>query len=819
MKYSYKTLKQILPFLTSEKQVADDIIMHIAEVEWVELEWENLKNVYVGKVLECTKHPDSEKLNICKVEILGEQKQIVCWAPNVSAWIKVPIAIIWAKLKEDFTIEKCKIRWETSEWMICSEDELGLVTERQTWIMILDDNAKLGISMREYLEKSDAIIEIDNKWINHRPDMFSHIGLSRELCAINWQDVDLHYEKNDFSNAKDIGIKNEIHEIVKRYIWLSLSGVWNIESKEDIKAVIKAAWNNSKWLLVDISNYSLYLYWQPTHCFDADKITWNIIIRYAKQDEEFTALDNKTYKLTPEDIVIADNEKVLALGWVIWWASSSVSNTTKNIIVEWAWFNPKTVRKTGRRHGIRTDSLNVFEKDIPLEFPIYWVSLIYRKLMQYFPALKIEWYSDVYPVKQETKKVPFDLNFVNNLIWANYNEKESLEILERLWVKKEGTELIIPFWRKDLNYKADIAEEIARIHGFDKVTTTIPRINLWAIIQDNIYKLKNDVRDFFVDRGFYDLYNYSFVNEPLMKKVLGDMENLIPLKNSLSEDMTHMKWSLIPNLILSIEKNIKQYKDLRLFEFEKVFAYKLWKVIENYSFAWVVTSNEKVVYYDLQKVISDLFKKLAIDNFMFSVPHSKISQKQEVQGKKAFLNSSLLTVSEWEKVNFDEEISSFSDIFYPSFAHKGRTASIIVRWQEVGFVWEINPSVVNNFWLETRIWFFEIDADKLKTLVYNKVKANEISTFQENNFDLSFVVPKEKPGKEIQISIAKTDPKLIQKVELFDVYENEEKLPGKRSLSFKIHIQSLDETLWDEVKNNLIKSIIERVGKIGGVLR
>ena len=799
MKYSYKTLKQILPFLTSEKQVADDIIMHIAEVEWVELEWENLKNVYVGKVLECEKHPDSEKLNICKVEILWEQKQIVCWAPNVRAWIKVPIAIIWAKLKEDFTIEKCKIRWETSEWMICSEDELGLVTERQAWIMILNDDAKLGISMREYLEKSDAIIEIDNKWINHRPDMFSHIGLSRELCAINWQDVDLHYEKNDFTSfchsreggnlSKDFLIKNEITDVIKRYIWLSLSGVWNIESKEDIKAVIKAAWNNSKWLLVDISNYSLYLYWQPTHCFDADKVSGHIIIRYAKQDEDFTALDNKNYKLTPEDIVIADNEKVLALGGVIWWASSSVSNTTKNIIVEWAWFNPKTVRKTGRRHGIRTDSLNVFEKDIPLEFPIYWVSLIYRKLMQYFPALKIEWYSDVYPVKQEIKKVPFDLNFVNNLIWANYNEKESLEILERLWVKKEWNELIIPFWRKDLNYKADIAEEIARIHGFDKVTTTIPRINLWAIIQDNIYKLKNDVRDFFVDKGFYDLYNYSFVNEALMKKVLWDMENLVPLKNSLSEDMTHMKWSLIPNLILSIEKNIKQVKDLRLFEIEKVFNLCHSReggnllngqntISENYSFAWVITSNEKVVYYDLQKIISDLFKRLAIDNFMFSTPKT-----------------------------------------YPSFAHKWRTASIIVRWQEVGFVWEINPSVVNNFWLETRIWFFEIDADKLKSVVYNKIKAREVSQFQENNFDLSFVVPKEKAGKDIQISIAKTDPKIIQKVELFDVYENEEKLPGKRSLSFKIHIQSLDETLWDEVKNNLIKSIIERVGNIGGVLR
>ncbi|MDD3303160.1 MAG: hypothetical protein PHN31_06410, partial [Candidatus Gracilibacteria bacterium] len=392
--------------------------------------------------------------------------------------------------------------------------------------------------------------------------------------------------------------------------------------------------------------------------------------------------------------------------------------------------------------------------------------------------LKIEGYCDVYPVKQETKKVAFDLDFVNNLIGANYSEKESLEILDRLGIKKEGNELIVPFWRKDINYKADIAEEVSRIYGFDKIVTTIPRINLGAIIQDNIYKLKNDVRDFFVDNGYYDLYNYSFVNEDQMKKLLSGVENLVPLKNSLSEDQTHMKGSLIPNLMISLEKNIRQTKSMKLFEFEKVFNLKNNKVEENYNFAGVVLSDKDLVYYDLQKVIADLFKKIQIDNFMFSNPK-----------------------------------------YFPTFAHKGRTASIIVRGQEVGFLGEIHPFVANNFSIGERIGFFEINADKLKTLVYNKVKAKEVSSFQENNFDLSFVVPKEKAGKEIQISIAKTDPKIIQKVELFDIYENEEKLPGKRSLSFKIYIQSLEGTLGDDVKNNLIKSIIERVGKIGGELR
>ncbi|MDD3303034.1 MAG: phenylalanine--tRNA ligase subunit beta, partial [Candidatus Gracilibacteria bacterium] len=388
MKYSYQTLKKIIPFVESPEQIAQDIIMHVAEVEGVELEGDNLKDVYVGKVIECHRHPDSEKLNVCRVEILGEEKQIVCGAPNVRAGIKVPVAIVGAKLGEDFVIEKTKLRGETSEGMICSEDELGLVEERQKTIMELDENAKMGMSMREYLGKNDAIIEIDNKGINHRPDMFSHVGLAREICAINKKEVDLGYEKNDFTPfchsreggnlSNDFLIENEITGVVKRYIGLSISGVANVEAKEDIKQVVNVSGNTSKGLLVDVTNYSLYLYGQPTHCFDADKVAGNIVIRYAKDGEEFKALDSKTYKLTSEDIVIADKEKVIALGGVIGGADSAVSNTTKNIIIEGAWFNPKTVRKTGRRHGIRTDSLNVFEKDVPLEFPIYGVSLIYR---------------------------------------------------------------------------------------------------------------------------------------------------------------------------------------------------------------------------------------------------------------------------------------------------------------------------------------------------------------------------------------------------------------------------------------------------------
>lgn len=381
--------------------------------------------------------------------------------------------------------------------MICSEDELWLIEERQSWILELPEDAPLNVSMRDYLQKNDAILEIDNKAINHRPDLFSHIWVIREIKAISWEKLDVELENRDFNSLPDLWIKNEIPNVVARYIWLKAENVSNIETPEYIKEVLNSADIASKWLLIDITNYSLYLYGQPTHCFDADKIKWNIIIRYAKDWESFTALNDQEYKLSSEDIVIADQEKVLALWWVIWGKESSVSENTKNIVIEWAHFDQAVVRKTWKRLWVRTDSLNVFEKDIIKEMAIRWVSLIALELEKNIEWVSFTAYSDIYPSKQEEITIEFDLNFINKLIWKDYSREEALKILSNLWIEEKNNVLYVPYWRKDLNYKADIAEEIARIDWYDNIENTIPRINLWAIKQNNIYKIKNDSRNFF----------------------------------------------------------------------------------------------------------------------------------------------------------------------------------------------------------------------------------------------------------------------------------------------------------------------------------
>lgn len=789
MKISYKVLKDYIPNIKGEEEVAKDLVMHTAEVEDIESEKKAFENIVYWKINSIEAHPDADSLKVCKVNVWeNEDIQIVCGGSNLSVGQGVAIAklgasVLWHGEWEPVVMKKTAIRWVESFWMICASDEVWLksdfpANDEKEILDISHIKAEAWENLADVLERNDSILEIDNKAINHRPDLFSHIGIIREIYAINWEKFDFSYENKDLSNLKDLGITNEIPELVSRYIWVQINNVLNIETPKYIKQILDSAWVASKGLLIDISNYSLYLYGQPTHCFDADKITWKIVVRKAKDGEKFTALNDSEYELNSSDIVIADDKWVLALGWIIWWKDSAVSENTKNIVVEWAHFEQAVLRKTWKRLWVRTDALNVFEKDLVNGMQKAWVSLIISELEKLLENIELVAYSDIYPNEQKEVLIDFDLSFINRLIWKDYSEEEAVNILKNLGIEIKDNKLKVPFWRKDLNFKADIAEEIARIEWYDNIVSTVPRINKWAVIQDNTYKIKNLTRDYLCANGYYDMYTYSFVSLELMEKTLWNTQDLVPMKNALSEDLTHLRWSLIPNLLLSLEKNIREFPEMKLFELEKVFKRKDSNINEFYSLSGVETSEKDVAYYDIQNRVSDYFDSIGVTNYSFETPKE-----------------------------------------FPSFSHSGRTANIKVRWKEIWTIWEIHPKVSANFGLNTRIAYFEINATILAEAMNSTVKAKDISSFQENNFDLNFVISKETKASKIAVAIEKTDAKLINKVELVDIYENEEKLPGKRSLTYKIFIQSMESTLDDKVKSELINSIISKVSKVWGELR
>ncbi|MCH2188283.1 phenylalanine--tRNA ligase subunit beta [Candidatus Gracilibacteria bacterium] len=778
MKISYNVLKKYLPNIASPEEVAQDLIMHTAEVEEIEYEGENLSQVFIGEVLSCEKHSDSEKLNCTKVRVQGKELSIVCGAPNVKAGIKVPVAVVGAQLAPDFVIQKTKIRGEVSEGMICSEDELGLIQERQAGIMILPDDAPLDICVREYFGKNDAVLEIDNKAINHRPDLFSHIGIIREIATIAGEHFDYTYADADISSFPDLGLINEIPDEVSRYTLTAVSEVENINSSQEILDVLGSAECDSKGLLVDVSNYSLYLYGQPTHCFDADTVVGNVCVRYAKDSETFIALNDTEYTLQATDIVIADEEKILALGGIIGGKSSAVTDNTTNILIESAHFHQATLRQTGKRLGLRTDALNVFEKDLQADMAIKGLGLILEELKKHCPNMKITGHSDSYPNPQKQVSFEYQEEKIKSLIGKNYDSKNILTILKNLGITVEGDTLHIPFWRKDMNHMADIAEEVARIDGYNNIDATVPRINLGAVTQHNIYTLKRQVRNFLTLQGYFDLYTYSFVNAPLMEKLGENTDHLVEMKNALSEEMTHLRGSTLPHLLSALEKNKLEHENLKLFEIEKVFQNNGGETSEMNELTGVMMQDGDTLYYDLQSDLSDMLSDLGVSKFEYK-------KSREI----------------------------------PNYAHSGRIADIIARGQKIGVIGEIHPKVLHRFDLKKKVAFFRINADTLASMIHSLPKANEVSEFQQNRFDINFVVDKDTAGSDIQRSIEKTDAEIIQSVELFDIFESEEKLPGKRSLTFKITIQSLEKTLDDTVKNELIEKIVANVAKKGGTLR
>lgn len=789
MKVSYKVLKKYIPDIKSPEEVAQNLIMHTAEVEGIESEWTKFENIVYGTIKSVEAHPDADNLKVCMVDG-GENEdiQIVCGGSNLEVWQGIALAKLWAAVVwhwewEPVVMKKTKIRGIESYGMICTAEEIYLADEfpqkSETKILDLSHlDTTPGTPLAEVLGKNDAILEVDNKAINHRPDLFSHIGIAREIEAIAGKKLGYMMTRTDFTHLPDLGIKNDIPQIVKRYMGLKVSGVQNIESPEYIKDLLNSHNIEPKGILVDITNYSLYLYGQPTHCFDADKLTGNIHIRFAKDGETFTALNDKEYTLTSQDIVIADEVSILALWGIIWGKDSAVSDSTKNIIIESAWFDQAVVRKSGKRLGLRTDALNVFEKDLVSSIRDTGPSLITKELQLHLPEAKLEAFTDVYPEPVWQTHIKYNHDYICNLIWKKYQGEEVLDILDRVFIEEKDGILSIPLWRKDLTHIADIAEEVARLDGYDKVEITVPRINLWAVSQSPIYKAKREIRNFLTAKGFYEMYTYSFIDDATMQKALGSAEGLIPMKNALSEELSHMRWSLVPNLLQALQDNAREFRDMKLFECEKVFLRDSESSVSEYyelsgleQFTWDNT------YYEVQNTLSDIFSKLWVLKYTYENP---------------------------------------KDI--PSYAHSGRTASIMVRGTVIWYAWEIHPKAVKNFELSWRVWFFSINLERLSPALYGLISANEVSNFQENNFDINFVVDKVVPGKDIATAISKTDPR-ITKVDLFDIYESEEKLSGKRSLSFKVYMQSLSETLDDKVKNELIEQIVANVEKKGGSLR
>ena len=609
MKYSYNWLKEISGSDKDPKQLADLLMLHAFEVEGIEENENKLAGVIVGEILEIAPHPNAEKLQLTKILIsdgnlpAGRQVlDIVCGAHNISVGDKVPVAVVGTILPGNFEIKEAEIRGEKSCGMLCAEDELGLGTSHEG-ILLLDKNAEIGTPIAEILGLDDAMLEIDIL-ANRAHDALSHVGMGREIAALEGRGIDYDYDGLKLSKKKSKKVTVEIKDknICSRYIGAVLENIEVVDSPQWLKNRLQLAGIRPINNVVDATNYVMLEIGQPLHAFDFEKISGmeirnqkseirnkseisnpndqnaHIIVRNAKEGEEIVILDGTTKKLSESDIVIANTEKAIALAGIMGGLETGVSKETSTIVLEAANFSPSAIRKSRMSLGISSDAALRFEKEIdPNIAEKAMVRVI--EILEHIAQGSLEGSQDIYPEIKKAWNVKLDLSYADKLLGIHIAPKESKRILNLLGIKVSGLgETIsaeIPTFRLDLKTQEDLIEEIGRIYGYDKIPTIAPAVSIKAAAINEKRVFARAVKNILASQEFSEVYNYSFYSEKDAQAAeLGELKHL-ELEAPGSSDQALMRVSLIPNILKNISFNLKNFREIHIFEIGHVYLPRL----------------------------------------------------------------------------------------------------------------------------------------------------------------------------------------------------------------------------------------------------
>jgi phenylalanyl-tRNA synthetase beta chain len=754
---------------------------------------------------------------------------IVCGAPNVEVGQRVAVALVGAELPCGLKIEKRKVRGVESCGMICAEDELG-TGDNHEGIMVLNKELKNGMSIKKALSLNDVIFEIDIL-PNRAHDCLSHIGVAREVAAI----LSCHCEgearsnpatiykelnhgiaaspygapRND--NVVDIKIKNK--DLCKRY---SAAVVKNVEVKNSpqwLKNKLESCGVRSINNIVDITNYVMLALGQPMHAFDADKInskfqipnskqitnskskTTKIIIRNAKKGEKILALDDETYELNKDDLVIADDENPIAIAGVMGGKDTAVDENTKNIIFEAANFDCTNIRKTSKRLKLSSESSYRFEREIDPEITVPAMMKAIEMAGDLAGGKIKENIIDIYASPVQQKEIKFNFERIKNLLGVEVVRKEVIRILESLdfevGINNEIMKVKVPTYRIDVERVNDVIEEIGRIYGYKNIPEIAPEVKMESVASDKILSLEKDLRIISEGLGFCETYNYSFVSEKDINNIGLKIEDHLELQNPLSEEHKFLRTSVLPYLLKNVKKNLKYKDDFMLFEIGRVYlASGLHSSKETMESAHlpdekrifagvVVDKNIKgTSFYELKGQLDVLFSKLGIGELTY------------------------------------KEIKSTE-----SFWHEGRSAEIVYQNKTIGKIGEIHPNVSNAFGIETRVSYFEIYEEELLKFYSKEKHFQRINKFPLVELDLSVVFDENVKWDDVKKAIFSVDNELIKNIEPFDIYRGKNLSENKKSVAFRIFYQAEDRTLKDEEVSVIQNKIIKKLEKLGGEVR
>ncbi len=792
MKISYNWLKEFIDLegISAEDvaQILTDIGIEVDSVRYVA---ENLENVVTGKIIEISKHPNADKLKICQVDVGNTVLQIVTGADNVYEGAIVPVALHGSKLPVGIRIKKSKLRGVVSEGMLCSEEELGLL-EKSAGIMILPDNLKVGTDIVEALSLNDWVIEYEIT--TNRPDALSILGISRELRAVLNRAISLpetSYLEGNFKTRDLASLKVLDPAACPRYDGFVIRGVSNVESPLWLKVRLMLVGLRPINAIVDVTNYVMYELGQPLHAFDFEKIRGSeVIVRKAKEGESILTLDGFERKLSENDLVIADAEKPIAIAGVMGGEESGVDFQTETVFLESAHFDPMTIRRTSKRLGLITDSSYRFERGGDIEITEFASKRALHLIQSICGGEVGEGKLEFYPKPYTPKVIAFSPEKVKRIIGIEIPPRKSAEILSLLGfdVKKETEYILakVPSWRRyDVSREIDLIEEITRIFGMKNVTSSFPLMHS-NVKRDKGYFLLSKVKRFLESIGLFEVISYSFISKNLYEDFGLDFESLIKIKNPLSEEWVGMRDFVFPSLSKVAVRNInRQIRDLRFFEVSRAFINKGKELPEErLKLSILITGKIKegiTGYRDF-----DFFDIKGIAERIFEFFREK---------------------AEYRKCNL-------------SFLHPGQSASVFVNGKEIGFLGRIHPKVEERIEARQPLYVLEIFLDELIDVSKEKViRFKKLPKFPPVTRDISLVCDESLPVSKVEEIIWKSGGKLLEKVELFDIYKGKGIPEGKKSLTYALSFRSEEKTLSDEEVSELINDIIDALGKIDVKLR
>ena len=801
MKITTNWLKDHLDSKLNENQIIDKLTNIGLEVESVDSQSSDLDSFLVAKILRAEKHPQADRLKVCDVDIgVKDLVKVVCGAPNAKEGLLTIYAPPGAIIpKNQMKLEVSKIRGVTSYGMLCSESELNLSEESEgiTELSNTKYNTKIG---KNYFPKSNLKV-IDISITPNRADCLGVRGIARDLAAAGLGKLkNIKKEKLTQKNKQKISVKitKEKNQGCTIFGSCLVTGVKNIESPNWLKEKIILLGQKPISAIVDVTNYVMFDLNRPLHAYDVDKINKGIVVRNSKKGETFKALDNKDYKLEDDMCVISDNSGILGLGGIIGGTRSGTELNTKNVLIEAAYFNPRSIRKTSKILNIDTDAKFRFERGIDplsIEQGLQMASELIKKIcggeISKFDIQKSE------NIKNNSLK--FDPFSFQKITGFNIEQKEMIKILTDLGfeVKKEKKVLVlkVPSWRPDIVQEIDIVEELVRIHGYDQIQIIEPEKSRKKPTLNNKQKLFHFLQRSIASKGFFETITWSFTDSKINQLFIEDKKE-IEIVNPISNDLNVLRNSIFSNLIIYLNKNLDRgFKDISLFEIGPIF------------FGSQPGQQETVLSGLRSGKISRLSwleKERLVDVF---------------DAKRDVCQSLIEAGFSLNKLYIDNKT--------PSYYHPGKSGRVFLnndKEKVVAFFGEIHPNILKKIDIKTEsLVGFEIFLDNIKQTkksLNDQKTQYQYSDFQKSERDFAFVIDKNFQAQELIAVISNIDQKLIKSVKIFDVYQGENIPEGKKSIALNVTIQSSEKTLNDDDLDRITQLIISTVeSKTGAKIR